>query len=66
MTGNPIIASRLVLLAALAVTLVVAGCGRRGPPEAPAIQGPAAPIDPTRPDGRQAPDRDFVLDPILQ
>ncbi|MEM8665531.1 MAG: lipoprotein [Pseudomonadota bacterium] len=56
---------RTTILLALVASLVVAGCGRRGSPERPPIQGPATPVDPTDPTGRQAPDRDFVLDPIL-
>lgn len=58
--------TRVCIALSLVAAMVVAGCGRRGPPEAPPIVGPTAPADPTRPDGRQVPDRDFVLDPILQ
>ncbi|MEO1102531.1 MAG: lipoprotein [Pseudomonadota bacterium] len=56
---------RAAFLLALAAAIVLAGCGRRGSPERPPIQGPAAPVDPADPDGRQAPDREFILDPIL-
>lgn len=60
--------SRRALLAVLALSLALpaAGCGRRGAPEAPPIAGPSAPVNPAFPQGRQAPDQKFVLDPILQ
>ncbi len=59
---------RGVIIAALlvAVAAPLSGCGRRGAPERPPIVGPTAPVDPAFPTGRQAPDRKFVLDPILQ
>ncbi|WMS41029.1 lipoprotein [Acuticoccus sp. MNP-M23] len=60
------IRSALLGALALALALSVAGCGRRGAPESPEITGPTAPVDPAFPQGRQAPDGKFVLDPILQ
>ncbi|MBJ3777178.1 lipoprotein [Acuticoccus mangrovi] len=52
----------------LAMLAALAACGRAGSPEPPpgfnAI--PRAPVDVTDPDGTTAPDRPFVLDPILQ
>jgi len=58
--------TRVALLVVLAAALAVAGCGRRGAPERPPIVGPTLPVDPSDPEGRQAPDRDFVLDPLLE
>lgn len=57
-----------VLALALMVALSAAGCGRRGSPEEPAAgrSVPHAPLDPAEPLGPQVPDRDFVLDPLLQ
>jgi predicted small lipoprotein YifL len=57
-----------LIIAALAAALASASCGRRGSPELPAEAASMdlAPVDPTQPQGRQAPDRAFVLDPILQ
>jgi len=58
----------VLLLAAMAAAGLVAACGRGGapelPPEAAAVD--FVPVDPTDPDGDEAPDRSFVLDPILQ
>ncbi|WP_108658881.1 hypothetical protein [Acuticoccus kandeliae] len=60
---------RAILLAAALITaLGAAGCGRRGSPEAPPStqSTPRVPVDPTDPHGTKAPERSFVLDPILQ
>ncbi|MEM9224635.1 MAG: lipoprotein [Pseudomonadota bacterium] len=56
---------RSVVILAVMAAVVLAGCGRRGSPERPPIQGPSAPLDPREPDGRQVPERDFPLDPLL-
>ncbi|MEM0906076.1 MAG: lipoprotein [Pseudomonadota bacterium] len=50
---------------ALMIALLVAGCGRRGAPERPPIDGPSARIDPVDPGSREVPDNDFPLDAIL-
>ncbi|MCF3932777.1 lipoprotein [Acuticoccus sp. M5D2P5] len=57
-----------LLLAAMAAALNVGACGRRGSPEPPAATQSMkqVPVDPTDPHGTKAPDRSFVLDPILQ
>lgn len=64
MTGGPLIRALVVLLA----LAVVAGCGRRGSPEAPpnATAIPRAPIYAPEPEGPTAPDRPFIGDKILQ
>ncbi|MEM8855797.1 MAG: hypothetical protein AAGD34_18990 [Pseudomonadota bacterium] len=53
---------------AVAVALTAGACGRRATPERPASAEsmPRAPVDVTDPEGQDAPDRTFILDPLLQ
>lgn len=52
----------------LAAVLAVGACGRRGAPQLPACAAdePRVPLYATEPGGDEVPNRDFVLDPILQ
>ena len=58
----------VLLPVALVAALTLAACGRRGAPQRPpeAAEANLTPVDPREPSGEQAPDRSFVLDPILQ
>lgn len=55
-------------LAILAVVLTLAACGRRAAPELPAEADTVPRVErfPNDPRSESVPDRDFVLDPILQ
>lgn len=57
-----------ILGVAIAVALASASCGRRATPERPASADamPRAPVDVTDPEGADAPDRKFILDPLVQ
>ena len=59
---------RLLPILAISLALCLTGCGRRGAPEVPpgAAQQPRVPLDPRAPDGASAPDRPFVLDPLVR
>jgi len=56
----------VAVLAMLAVALSACQIGRRGAPERPPFEGPAAPVNADVRGSPDAPDRGFVLDPILQ
>ncbi|MEM6848145.1 MAG: MmgE/PrpD family protein [Pseudomonadota bacterium] len=57
-----------LILAAFASVTALGACGRAGSPERPAPPSGVtlAPIDPIEPGDGDAPDKKFVLDPILQ
>ncbi len=60
-------ASRVLIAGVLVATVALAGCGRRGPLEAPSAaattaQPGGAPAEDT---GPTKPDKPFVLDPLL-
>jgi hypothetical protein len=57
--------ARIALI--LAVAALAAGCGRRGAPEEPPLPPgvQAIPINPDVPGSATAPNRKFVLDPLL-
>lgn len=57
---------RAALVVAL-VLLLAAGCGRRGGPAEPPLPPGvvAVPVNPDVPGGATAPNRRFVLDPLL-
>lgn len=60
--------SRLVLITCLIAATALSACGRRGAPERPDPPPGVnmAPIDPVEPEDGNAPDRKFILDPLLQ